>query len=346
MQVRYLYLPIILYFLILLSQNVSGEQKIITINYPPDKTIREFFDAGISLSVPLSLVDKIHVKAENNIEGDILPDSKFECFNVPLINGLNSITITASKNNKLLEKVTLTIFRRSEIESSYKNPPSDFTKDLFHMNARKECSACHELTPKDADRTPVNIATYSELYFKDNLSYISKTSTCYSCHKKITSYPFVHGPASVWSCLSCHNSESIPKYSVKQPESDVCFGCHTEQKTEWKSKKIIHGPVNIGRCAICHSPHSAPNEYNLVKPIWDLCTSCHDDKKSGQHIVGGMFFKDGHPTKGKPDPVRPGKELSCASCHNPHASDFPNLWALEAQGPFDLCLKCHKYYYK
>ncbi len=344
MQIRYL--PFILAVILFAGSNGFAETNIIKINYPPDKTIREFTDASISISVPLDLVDKIHVRAENDIEGDIIPDSKYECFSVPLVPGINTIEITAFKNDQELDSETISIFRRSDIESSYRKAPSDFKKDRFHLNSNRECAACHELLPKETDKKPVNLATFSELSPEGRDASISSASTCYSCHKQITSYPFVHGPASVWSCLSCHDSESTPMYNIPEAEAEVCFACHTEQDTEWHSKKFIHGPVNIGKCAICHSPHSSNNAYNLIKPTWDLCTSCHSDKKSGKHVLGGMFFKDGHPTRGKPDPIRKGKELSCASCHNPHASDYPNLWSLNAKGQFDLCVKCHKYYNK
>jgi predicted CXXCH cytochrome family protein len=344
MQIRYLFF--ILAFILITCPDAFSDENIIKVNYPPDKTIREFTDAGISISVPLDIVDKIHVRAENDVEGDIIPDSKYECFSAPLILGVNVIEITAFRGDKELEKKTISIFRRSDIESSYRKAPPGFQKDRFHLNNNRDCAACHELRPKETDKKPVNLATFSDMAPEAKAENISSVSTCYSCHKKITSYPFVHGPASVWSCLSCHDPDSVPRYNIPETEAVICFTCHTEQDAEWHSKKYIHGPVNIGKCAICHSPHSSNYPHNLVKPVWDLCTSCHRDKKSGKHVLGGMFFKEGHPTKGRPDPLRKGKELSCASCHNPHASDYPKLWALNAKGAFDLCLKCHRYYYK
>ncbi|MBI4843242.1 MAG: cytochrome c3 family protein [Nitrospirae bacterium] len=344
MQIRHA--SIFLAVFILLTANLQADEKFITVNYPPDRSVREFFNAGISISIPLQSVDKINVKAENRVEGDIIPDSNTECFSVPLIYGINKIEITAFNKNRRVDQVVLNIFRRSDIESAYNKPPSEFEKTMFHLTNNAKCAQCHIMNPGQNDKKPITISSFSDLSDKENEKTIKPNSTCFPCHKSITSHQYVHGPASVWSCLSCHDPDSAPKYNVKQPRSEVCFGCHTEQAAEWKNKKYIHGPVNIGKCEICHSPHSAPNPYNLMKPTWDLCTSCHNDKKSGRHVLGGMFFKEGHPTKGKPDPIRKGKELSCASCHNPHASDYPNLWALEAEGPFELCLKCHKYYYK
>ncbi|MBI4697644.1 MAG: hypothetical protein HY758_01675 [Nitrospirae bacterium] len=72
------------------------------------------------------------------------------------------------------------------------------------------------------------------------------------------------------------------------------------------------------------------------------CVSCHEGKDSGRHIIAGYVFGESHPTHGKPDPLRPGKELSCTSCHNSHASDSQRLWALNAENAFVLCQKCHQ----
>ncbi len=209
------------------------------------------------------------------------------------------------------------------------------------MKNPPECAACHELRSRESDRKAINLSTFSaETSVEDN---IAAASTCYSCHSKITSYPYVHGPTSVWSCLSCHDPQTVPLYSVKKPDTDLCFNCHTEQKREWVVKEYIHGPVNIGKCDICHSPHASDNPFNLFKPAWDLCVSCHETKGTGKHIFVSFSSGEGHPTRDREDPLRKGKKLTCVSCHNPHASNFPKLWALNAQSQLDLCLKCHKY---
>jgi predicted CXXCH cytochrome family protein len=58
-------------------------------------------------------------------------------------------------------------------------------------------------------------------------------------------------------------------------------------------------------------------------------------------VLGDSFSTEGHPTRDRQDPVRIGKELTCSSCHNPHASNSPNLWAFDVQSTFELCVKCH-----
>jgi predicted CXXCH cytochrome family protein len=153
------------------------------------------------------------------------------------------------------------------------------------------------------------------------------------------SYKYVHGPVSVWACFSCHDLDSRPGYAVK---TGACYECHVEQKEEWSTKKHTHDPVKEGNCSICHNPHASNYPFNLVKHTWDLCVGCHTDSGTGMHIIADMFSREGHPTRDRPDPARTGKELTCSSCHNPHASDFPRLWAFGVESAFDLCQKCHE----
>ncbi|MBI4847367.1 MAG: hypothetical protein HY808_02140 [Nitrospirae bacterium] len=282
----------------------------------------------------------IKVAVNDDEKLKIIPEREFVCFSSPLTPGINRINITAVKDNITVGSITIEVFRSSELQSVFKDPPAGFQKDYFHMKDHGQCKGCHKLEPGDADRKPVNISGFRAEGLKDNNMFAG--STCYSCHNGLTSSPFVHGPAAVWSCLSCHEAESKPVYSVKKPDTKICFGCHVEQKEDWYSKKYFHGPFSVGKCAICHNPHSSENPFNLIKPAWELCLSCHPDKGGGEHIIAGYFFNiTYHPTHGKPDPLRKGQELSCSSCHNPHASNSQKLWRLNVGSGFELCRKCH-----
>jgi predicted CXXCH cytochrome family protein len=318
----------------------TAEAEPVTLQYPPDHTVMEIDLLNISMQVPPDSADLIKAKVNDKEKVNIIPDNTYECFTVPLALGSNRIDITATKKGKHVFDVTLNAFRRSDLESDYMKIPAGFKKDNFHMGDTSRCTECHILEPRETDRKPVNPTSFIAEAF-DKKTVIQATSTCYSCHKKLAAAPYVHGPVAVWSCLSCHDDKSTPKYAVKRPDTEVCFGCHNEQKTDWQAKKFTHGPVTLGKCTICHSPHASMYPFNLYKATWDLCVNCHVDKGSGNHVLGDSFSTEGHPTRDKPDPVRIGKELSCASCHNPHASNYPHLWAFEAQDMFDLCRKCH-----
>ena len=331
----------IICFILVISHTAEADQNSISVNYPPDNAIMEFSLLSISLNVPKDSASLIKVSVNDKEQAAIIPDSEFECLTVPLAVGINSISITAIKNNKPSDSIFINIFRRSELEVKYSKPPSEFQKRYFHSEDRSLCKDCHTLVPSETDRKPVNIAAFPDRELKGEDMAAAATSTCYSCHKAILSYPFIHGPAAVWSCLSCHDSQAEPMYAVRKPDTKVCFNCHIEEKEAWNSRKYFHGPYSTGKCAICHNPHASDFPYNLVKYTWDLCMSCHVDKGSGRHIVAGYVNENQHPTRGTPDPINIGKELSCASCHNSHASDSPKLWRLNVGSGFELCRMCH-----
>jgi hypothetical protein len=113
----------------------------------------------------------------------------------------------------------LAVFRRSNLVSKYKKPPAGFQKDYFHMKDRSQCATCHHvLEPTEADNKTINIETYAAEAAKIK-AVVPSESTCYSCHRGITSYPFVHEPNFVWSCLTCHDAQAEPRYSVMRSKN-------------------------------------------------------------------------------------------------------------------------------
>ncbi len=334
-----------LFFSLLFNLSAHSSQtgeNIVTVHYPSDKIAREYDLMGMSVSAPEGSVDQIKVTVNEEEQLVIASENKFICFTVRLEPGINTIEVIAFKDGNTVECITRSVFRRSDLSAMYKKVPAEFRKkERFHLKNNSECRECHVLDPTAFDKKPLSPATFDRGKY-DMETIITSTSTCYSCHKSMNSYPYVHGPVSVWSCLSCHDPESSPKYSVEQPDTEMCYKCHVEQRDNWLSKKIIHGPVTLGTCTICHSPHSSNNPFNLFKPVWDLCTNCHFEKGTGVHVFADSMFKEGHPTRGRKDMLREGKELTCASCHDPHASNNLHLWAFDVETLYDLCQTCHK----
>jgi predicted CXXCH cytochrome family protein len=153
----------------------------------------------------------------------------------------------------------------------------------------------------------------------------------------------VHGPVAVWGCLVCHDPKAKPSpYATPVRVLDLCYGCHTDQRDYFFSAKYQHGPTSTGRCTICHNPHGSPNPYWLKRVPWDLCTSCHFEKATGRHVIAWGPGGDTHPTRGRPDPMRPERELACNSCHNPHAANSQYLWNFDARQHTELCQTCHR----
>ena len=249
------------------------------------------------------------------------------CKSVPLDYGPNEFVAEVLEKGRVAETKKLTVFYRSDISKEFRMNPPGFQRKPFHTAGMEAgCAVCHRTAASDADIKPAR----------------PEQSLCYACHKMITARSNVHGPAARWDCLTCHERNSDPvKYSTAKPDKVVCFTCHKEKQEEWRPRKFVHGPTATGKCTICHNPHASNNEFWLRKPAWDLCVNCHEDRASGAHIVVG-FGSGAHPVKDRPDPLRPGKEFSCASCHNPHASDSKSLFVNNASDLFELCKTCHK----
>jgi predicted CXXCH cytochrome family protein len=148
----------------------------------------------------------------------------------------------------------------------------------------------------------------------------------------------------------CHNPHQGGKEKLLTDDLPlICFMCHDESVFK---KKKVHSPVEAGMCTYCHSPHASENIAQLLQPVNKVCTSCHTEPgiRNGSHVIRG-FTRAGHPVKwkkevprkkGKKQPDRKKRKLSCSSCHNPHSSDWGRLFRYKAQSSFDLCRHCHK----
>jgi predicted CXXCH cytochrome family protein len=342
MRIRFV-LSTVVFFLIF-SPTAESAGNIVTVHYPADLAVMEYSLLNISLSLPQGSADLIEAEVNSRMKASVVPRRKFACFSVPLELGLNEINITAKKEGSIVDRVALAVFRRSDLVSKYKEPPAGFTKDYFHSQDRSQCEGCHhELEPGAADHKIINLETYAADPGKDK-AVVPSESTCYSCHRGITSYSVVHGPNFVWTCLTCHDSQAEPRYALKYPVPQLCYKCHLEQEQKRSGKKSYHAPYITNKCSICHNPHASENPGRLDKPIWLLCVSCHPDHGDGRHVIASYFWGTRHrkhPTHGVADPSNKGHELTCVSCHDPHASDSPMFITRYDTRNFDLCMKCH-----
>jgi predicted CXXCH cytochrome family protein len=322
-------LSIMVFVVLFFTASASGSRDFALVD-PEDHAVVETDLIYAVIRVDNVKADTVTVSV-NGKQVLILPVSAakgFLCRPLRMAPGPNEIRVTALLNKEVVQSGTATVFYRSDLFDVYKTIPEGFAPRPFHVGDReKECVGCHRLELSAADVKP---STPSD-------------SACWSCHKEITTNGFVHGPAARWVCLACHDPKSAPqKYVVKQPFSSVCFGCHKDSKQLWEVQPFTHKPVSTGKCTICHNPHSGMTNELLRKKSWDLCVSCHINRATGGH-VGAGFTGNVHPTKGKPDPAQPGRELSCASCHDPHAAPAKQLFAYNAQKASRICKVCHKF---
>jgi predicted CXXCH cytochrome family protein len=99
----------------------------------------------------------------------------------------------------------------------------------------------------------------------------------------------------------------------------------------------VHGVIKGAGCVLCHDPHAGDERYMLRKPINDLCLGCHQenvDLKMGHPIAR-------HPFAGPTERRRPGRELTCVGCHDPHGSRHEHL-LVETKVGGRLCRGCHR----
>lgn len=169
-------------------------------------------------------------------------------------------------------------------------------------------------------------------------------TVCFRCHtakKAWLGKAHIHGPVGTGDCTVCHNPHGDNNHSQlwADGKAELCVACHTDKKTLLQKEggpKRIHGILTGAGCIACHDPHATQNQFQLTKPINELCTSCHTSLAgvTRGHPVGG------HPVEGVKDPRRPERMFACTSCHNPHGSGYKFLLIGDILGGH-VCSQCH-----
>jgi predicted CXXCH cytochrome family protein len=308
------------------KETVAG----LAIVQPPERSIVQSGLLIVVLKGAPDLVDEMQISVNNRKQSIVQKKFKQDvaCYDgIRLSYGLNTVKISGFKNNKKTEEITRQVFYQDDLSTGSISIPAGFKSYRFHIDEQeKGCSSCHGLDFRKAEDP------------KDPLQ-----SPCHQCHKKMLSeYQFSHGPSSVWSCLMCHDKKSKkPKLAVIKPDEKSCSACHD---TSWDNKKYQHAPTAAGACTTCHNPHASDRRYFLRLETGDLCASCHAEILSRPHVISS-FSGNGHPVRNRPDPSHPGKDLTCASCHNPHASMSPVFLDArdESKSSMHFCASCHKF---
>jgi predicted CXXCH cytochrome family protein len=237
--------------------------------------------------------------------------------------GSNAITIEGYAGGK---KVATAKAEAYFLADPMLSPPDNYRPSVVHTLANEKiCASCHNMSPD-----------------KKELSLAGAKNPCGSCHQRLLDKKHVHGPAGVWSCTYCHSAESNPsRYRARPGDAKVCMECHADKVREYQANQFVHGPVEAGMCTICHDPHAGDEVAQVLLPINELCLRCHENVGKGMHVVRGVGGK-GHPLQGVPDLLRPGRQMTCTSCHNPHGGSGKALFQRGITSRFALCQLCHK----
>jgi predicted CXXCH cytochrome family protein len=239
--------------------------------------------------------------------------------------GVNSLNVDLYNGGQIIESASLSIFYAPE-GGNQKVPPEYSPVTLHRVEKESLCQSCHVMNP-----TPAQM----------NSSFENK-NPCFICHKKMLAIKYVHGPAGTYSCGYCHASKGTPKHAVPKRGAALCYECHSDMAVQIKKKKYIHGPVEAGMCDACHDPHGSQNEAQLLKPVNELCLSCHGHIRKQKHVVR-TSNGEGHPLSDKNDPSKKGsgRLMSCTSCHAAHGGDVRYFFVNNADDRMNLCQMCH-----
>jgi predicted CXXCH cytochrome family protein len=227
------------------------------------------------------------------------------------------------------------------------------------------CSACHP-TPVGG-KVQLAAADVDTLCYECHTEFKGEMESTKIRHKLLSQ--------SNRSCIECHDPHAANQENVlKKPVQDLCLGCHVEPSNKTipgnlalsmpsqeaghdrnaqylkLSSKYVHEPVSKS-CLLCHDAHGSEFPYELRAPERDLCMDCHgaNSEKIVQSsqafpLFNGLvslpsktFEKLSHLELSNKYVHEPAS-VSCAFCHDAHASDYPMELYSSVQ---DVCLACH-----
>lgn len=358
---RYFFLTILL-----LISLQAKEKTAFTFLEPNNKQVFQEAFSSIVVNVKKQYAGSLLVIENGTIKKTHLINDKLStyCQTIPLNVGENLIKVSLyNKESKIIQEKKLKLFYNIEIFKDGVTIPKGYKKEFFHTSKNeKRCKQCHDMTI-DKPKSEKNLSNISlsgkqivDMQKIANVKILEDTSQskCYTCHKQLLSRSNSHAPSINFACIQCHTGETNffnedaknkSRFLAPDPIDMQCKNCHFKVESKWYKKDSKHGPVMSGRCTKCHNPHSSNHEFFLHKPIWKLCTTCHDEKAKGKHVLTSFVFgrnKGAHPTQGRDDPARPGRELVCSSCHNPHGSDGIVLLRTQEKTAYSVCKRCHE----
>ncbi len=150
-------------------------------------------------------------------------------------------------------------------------------------------------------------------------------ATCVSCHRKggaLLRWTCAEHARERVSCLTCHDANGRAGRTLREPEFQLCGGCHMDVRAKFKQRNRHRVASGRMQCSDCHDPHGNTGKLRDRDLRTRSCVACHAEK-------GGPFLFD-HGIK---------RSDGCVACHDPHGS--PNRRMLSHARVKPLCLQCH-----
>ena len=174
-------------------------------------------------------------------------------------------------------------------------------------------------------------------------------SPCFTCHPSIQFDLYMdhpHVPFYKRECVACHAPHSSTEpFLLKQRVDLLCAECHSWTKVREKHLDYFDAPT---RCTVCHRAHGSTEDKlvdpTIHPPVLDGCETCHESVRLGQtpqlvmpvsELCTGCHDEF---SESPANPHPPVEEGECLACHRPHRSLETSL--LRARGA-PLCSECH-----
>jgi predicted CXXCH cytochrome family protein len=237
--------------------------------------------------------------------------------------GQNLITLYGhNASGGVVTKTEIDIYYR---EDPYERTPEGYRPYVMHTPQREAlCLPCHNMNPTGDQLEESSV----------------ELNPCGSCHYRMLERKYVHGPAGVYECVFCHDPMSKPsRYKPVGGDMQICMECHEDKFEAINSDEFVHGPVSVGMCSVCHDPHATNYSGQMFRATNDVCTGCHAAVDLNSHVVRSA---NPHPLGGVPDPLASAKEMTCASCHDPHGGSSRFFFPADVSSAMALCQKCHQ----
>lgn len=220
-----------------------------------------------------------------------------------------------------------------------------------------DCAVCHEETVKLFERNPHAVLEKSSRFrlensceschgpgrahvdeggdksrivtFREGAARTAYDGRCLTCHGKdraLSGYEAGRHAGQGLACVECHNihNSAVTTRLLKQASNDLCFDCHTREKSDFARPYHHRVPENAMRCTDCHQPHGGLDRGARRASIGseESCFRCHREKQ-GPFVFehAGLVIRD------------------CGACHQPHGSNNPKM--LLRSTVRQLCLECH-----
>ena len=253
--------------------------------------------------------------------------------------------------------------RCTECHNPHGSDAPKLINNFIHAPFQMGCETCHA-EPKDR---------------KVILQEGAGRAMCLTCHadveEQMAQAKFVHPALKVDpGCVGCHSPHAASyRHQLRQDPVRTCLACHPDLAQARADKQHLHRPAFETGCTVCHQPHTSEHAQLLRADVNDLCLECHAQGttravqiRSGASLPVALFGGSVEaPTglfngirvipmekgqeKGHPIPFHPvtgkyplGGNMSCTTCHLPHAADrTAQFFVTEAPGQSDLCKRCH-----